>query len=217
MTEEEWLKCGDPPRMLEFLYRHVSDRKMRLFAVACCRRVWELMPNDDCKQGIVAAELAADGRYDMSLLDRLSNSIYSSTGSVDPSAADEFAAIAARCVSSRDDLTMTARATAAAVAVPTSGEGAERKNEERCQGLLLRDIFGNPFRPATVDPAWLTSTVVALAEGIYADRAFDRMPILADALQDAGCDCDDILTHCRDTTLTHVRGCWVIDLLTSRA
>ena len=81
---------------------------------------------------------------------------------------------------------------------------------------VLRDIFGNPFRPAALDSAWLTSTVVALAEGIYAEKAFDRMPILADALQDAGCDNDDILNHCRDTSAAHVRGCWVIDLLTGR-
>lgn len=89
--------------------------------------------------------------------------------------------------------------------------------EEARQVSFLRDIFGNPFRPLACEPAWRTSTVVALAEGIYADRAFDRMPILADALQDAGCDSDDILAHCRDTQLTHVRGCWVIDLLTGRA
>jgi hypothetical protein len=81
---------------------------------------------------------------------------------------------------------------------------------------ILRDIFGNPFRPVSLNAEWLTSTVVALAEGIYAERAFDRMPILADALQDAGCDNTDILSHCRDTSLTHVRGCWVIDLLTGR-
>jgi hypothetical protein len=81
---------------------------------------------------------------------------------------------------------------------------------------LVRDIFGNPFRPVALDPAWLTSTVVALAEGIYAERAFDRMPILADGLQDAGCDNPDVLNHCRDASATHVRGCWVIDLLTGR-
>ncbi|MBN9118244.1 MAG: hypothetical protein J0I06_03635 [Planctomycetes bacterium] len=77
-------------------------------------------------------------------------------------------------------------------------------------------MFGNPFRPAPADPEWLTPIVVSLADGIYDERAFDRMPILADALQDAGCTNDDILSHCRDTSLTHVRGCWVIDLLTGR-
>jgi hypothetical protein len=79
----------------------------------------------------------------------------------------------------------------------------------------VRDIFGNPFRPVAVDPSWLTETVVALAEGIYQERAFDRMPILADALEDAGCDDADVLNHCRQPG-EHVRGCWVVDLLTGR-
>jgi hypothetical protein len=63
------------------------------------------------------------------------------------------------------------------------------------------------------DPAWRTSTAVALAKHMYESRDFSPMPILADALQDAGCDCDDILTHCRDATASHVRGCWVVDLV----
>ncbi len=78
---------------------------------------------------------------------------------------------------------------------------------------LIRDIFGNPFRPVAFDPAWRTSDVLLLARGIYDERAFDRMPILADALQDAGCTNDDILNHCRDTAQVHVRGCWVVDLV----
>ena len=77
---------------------------------------------------------------------------------------------------------------------------------------IFRDIFGNPFRPITLNPSWLTSTVVSLANGIYTERAFDRMPILADAFQDAGCDNEDILNHCRQPA-EHVRGCWVIDLI----
>ncbi|MBA4192079.1 MAG: hypothetical protein C0467_29220 [Planctomycetaceae bacterium] len=81
---------------------------------------------------------------------------------------------------------------------------------------LLRELFGNPFRPVTVDPSWLTSTVNALAEGIYAYRAFDRMPILADALQDAACDNDEVLAHCRGPG-SHVRGCFVVDLLLGKA
>jgi hypothetical protein len=81
------------------------------------------------------------------------------------------------------------------------------------QSAFLREIFGNPFRPVECAPSWLTLDVVALAQGIYADRAFDRMPILADALQDAGCMNEDVLSHCRDAALTHARGCWVVDLL----
>jgi hypothetical protein len=83
------------------------------------------------------------------------------------------------------------------------------------QAQTVRDIFGNPFRPVAFDPSWRTSTVVALAEGVYADRAFDRLPILADAIEDAGCDHPDILAHCRGAG-PHVRGCWVVDLVLGR-
>jgi hypothetical protein len=66
--------------------------------------------------------------------------------------------------------------------------------------------------PITIDPRWQTSTVIDLARIIYDERAFDRMPILADALMDAGCDSEDILNHCRSDG-PHVRGCWVVDLI----
>ena len=81
---------------------------------------------------------------------------------------------------------------------------------------LLRDIFGNPFRPARFDPAWRTSTAVALASQMYESREFSAMPILADALQDAGCDNDDVLNHCRGLG-PHVRGCWVVDLMLGKS
>jgi hypothetical protein len=74
----------------------------------------------------------------------------------------------------------------------------------------LRDIFGNPFRPASLAPAWRTPAALKLAEAIYDERAFDRLPILADALEEAGCNDADILTHCRGGG-DHVRGCWVVD------
>lgn len=77
---------------------------------------------------------------------------------------------------------------------------------------LIKDILGDPFRPEPrFEPSWRTDTVVLLAHTMYAARDFSAMPILADALQDAGCNNDDILNHCRDTSLTHVRGCWVVD------
>ncbi|MFO0825657.1 MAG: hypothetical protein U0792_21475 [Gemmataceae bacterium] len=76
---------------------------------------------------------------------------------------------------------------------------------------LLRDIFGNPFRPVAFDPEWRSDTAVSLSKHIYEARDFAQMPILADALQDTGCSNADVLNHCRDTSLTHVRGCWVVD------
>jgi hypothetical protein len=78
------------------------------------------------------------------------------------------------------------------------------------QSTLLRDIFGNPFRPVTFNPHWLTATVQRLASLIYEERQFDKMPLLGDALEEAGCDNADVLQHCRAGG-EHVRGCWVVD------
>src|SRR5262249_19280789 len=89
------------------------------------------------------------------------------------------------------------------------------KGEVAQQVALYRDIFGNPFRAVTLDPSWLTATVLTLAAGIYADRPFDRLPILADALQDAGCGNADVLDHCRSNS-PHARGCWVVDLVLNK-
>jgi hypothetical protein len=91
--------------------------------------------------------------------------------------------------------------------------GAAVEQAELAQAEMIREIVGNPFRPVTFEPAWRTSTVLALAQGIYDERAFDRMPILADALQDAGCEHTDILNHCRDEKAGHIRGCWVVDMV----
>jgi hypothetical protein len=81
---------------------------------------------------------------------------------------------------------------------------------EQCE--LMRCLFPNPFRPVSFADSWLSETVVALASAIYAERAIDRLPILADALEEAGCDHPDILAHCRGTG-PHVRGCWVVGLV----
>jgi hypothetical protein len=82
--------------------------------------------------------------------------------------------------------------------------------EYKYQTKLLRDIFGNPFRPIALNPEWLTPTVKQLANQIYEQRAFERMPILADALEEAGCTVAEVLEHCRSGK-EHVRGCWVVD------
>jgi hypothetical protein len=88
-------------------------------------------------------------------------------------------------------------------------------SEAETLAKLVRDIFGNPFRPTIFSPAWRTDTAVSLACQMYEAREFSAMPILADALQDAGCDNDDILKHCRNPG-PHVRGCWVVDMVLGR-
>jgi hypothetical protein len=77
-------------------------------------------------------------------------------------------------------------------------------------------VLGNPFRRTSVDPRARTGTVVSLAHSIYEARAFDRLPILADALEEAGCTDAEILTHCRGPG-PHVRGCWVVDLILGKS
>ena len=82
---------------------------------------------------------------------------------------------------------------------------------------LFRDIMPNPFRPVTFNPAWRSSTAVSLAQAMYESRDFAAMPVLADALEEAGCDHPDVLAHCRNPAGVHVRGCWVVDLVLGKA
>jgi hypothetical protein len=89
---------------------------------------------------------------------------------------------------------------------------AARVDEEVRQAELLRDIFGNPFRPVAFDPRWRSADAVGLARGLYEERAFDRLPLLVDALMDAGCADEQVIGHCRGEG-PHVRGCWVVDLV----
>src|SRR5262245_7375188 len=96
---------------------------------------------------------------------------------------------------------------------PGFEQALERERGSQCGHF--REIIGNPFRPPAVDMDWLAwndGTVRKIAQAIYVERAFDRMPVLADALEDAGCDDADLLRHCREPG-EHVRGCWVVDLL----
>jgi hypothetical protein len=223
MTEREWLTCTDPTSMLAHLVAAASDRKLRLFAVACCRRIWEAMADERSQRAVVVAEQYADGLCDF----REVHEARDAAGAAVEKASGTRYAPPAHCgMSTLGPVAHTAAANCAyfaAVTVLPAGHDEEYWLDEayvgegEAQVALLRDIFGNPFRPVTVDPAWLTSTVVALAKSIYESRDFSAVPILADALQDAGCDNDAILTHCRDTALTHVRGCWVVDLLTGRS
>jgi hypothetical protein len=191
MTEAEWLAGADPMPMLVFLKGKASDRKLRLFAVASCRKAWSNFPNDACRRAVLVAEFFADGSADDSELQTARDGALQTAELL---SRQNFAG----CAWAR----VAAEAACAPVLVPQLQGSAP----------YLRDIFGNPFRPVTVDLAWLTSTVAALAHAMYESRDFSAMPILADALQDAGCDNEDVLIHCRGDG-PHVRGCWVVDML----
>jgi hypothetical protein len=198
MTEEEWLAATDPKPMLEFLKSKATDRRFRLFACACCRVRWLDME----RRSQIAVEVAE------AFADNAATDAERRLATVDAHRAKER--------SGRYDLAWAAASCSARVAY----QGLKRVVLPsgvafHLQKTLLFDIFGNPFHPITLNPSWLTPTVLTLATGIYNERAFDRMPILADALQDAGCDSEEILNHCRQPG-EHVRGCWAVDLLTGR-
>jgi hypothetical protein len=217
------MACGDIRTLLEYMTGRASSRKFRLFACACCRRIWHLL-GERCRYAVGVAEryadgLAADAEVEVARWDVNACCTETALTSGLP-AKYSWAYSAARLVlfdtpfwkpNAAEQWTFGAAWTAAEAAWRHDG-GDGPTDEARYQLALLRDVFENPYQPGWVDPAVLTPTVVSLAQAIYDDRAFDRLPILADALQVAGCDQPDILAHCRGPG-PHVRGCWAVDLL----
>jgi hypothetical protein len=210
MTEAEWLACTDPGLMLAFLRGKASDRKLRLFACACCRRHRSVLRGERNRRVLEAAEGFADGRVGRKDLEGVRRRWYTFDHPFPLTRTWQMALSYA---------TMThSTPWAAETAAHAAGASGRPDRERLVQADLLRDAFGNPFRPPAVEPSWLAwgdGTVPQLARGVYDDRAFDRLPILADALEDAGCHDADVLGHCRRPG-QHIRGCWVVDALTGR-
>jgi hypothetical protein len=277
MTEQEWLAGTDPQKMLECLRGRASDRKLRLFACACCRRIWNLLIDNRSRDAVEAAERYTDGELSTEIFALVRGTAHAAfldakwaewRAEADANFCDTpeyravnvelYAACAARAaVSVKADQCIRLRDAygPANVESQCSDEGSYHCHKwaaiAQCEAdrLLLRDardyatrrwpgaiedthatqpssilqdIFGNPFRPVALDPAWLTwhdATIPQLAQALYDDRDLPsghldphRLAVLADALEDAGCDDHDILAHCRGPG-PHVRGCWVIDTL----
>src|SRR5262245_16583388 len=228
MTEAEWLACEDPIDMLRFIKGHrtmrrqVKQRKQRLFSVACCRRIWSLIVSDEDRSCVEVAERFADNqatREELDAAEAKANAIWQED------AADD-ARFACLPLFWKDvDGLAVSTSTISAVFKQQQTEtnkrfdplGGRRRGacpeEEREQCGFIRDIFGNPFGKPKFNTKWRTDTALSLARQMYESRDFSAMPILADALQDAGCEDEQILTHCRDANQVHVRGCWVVDLV----
>jgi hypothetical protein len=218
MTEAEWLRSTDPQPMLDWIVGKSSERKLRLFAVACCRELRPDLLNNVCRNAIDVAERHADGLASRRERTRaIANTVNVARemgfGDEDaryfPGCADEAHAAFAvlHALGPRAKLP---HASTAARHIWSSGRQLLRIHCQR-----LRCIIGNPFHANPVDPSWITENVVSVAHAIYDGRAFERMRILADALEDAGCDNADMLSHLRNGG-EHARGCWVIDALTGR-
>ena len=206
MTEAEWVKCEEPVRMLNSLKGKASERKLRLFAVACCCRGRSVLRSKKTRAVLEALEAYADNLINRKTMEERRKAWYQRFDYPFPISGTWNAALA--------QATITHTKGWASEAAEHAATATGRPEKERAlQSHALKEILGNPFRPVSLDPSWLTSDVRLLARGIYDDRAFDRMPILADALQDAGCDNEDVLNHCRDPKQVHVRGCWVVDLI----
>jgi hypothetical protein len=241
MTEAEWLACTDPEPMLKFLKGKASDRKLRLFTCACCRRASNVL-DEHIQTAVELAERNVDEPTALSIwavaemeprlkdhrasqplvmelppwwdvvitmlsgqTEAVKRLVIRIDNSIQRRANDTHAALRA---APGDEIRAARAAWAVAVAAKTQ--------EQTLQCRLLRCIIGNPFCPIILDSAWLTwhdGLLVSMARLMYESRDFTDMPILADALEEAGCTDQEMLWHCRQQGAVHVRGCWVMDLI----
>jgi hypothetical protein len=236
MTEADWLTTDDLRAMLSHVRSGANltrskpgRRKMRLFACGCCRLIEELLPDARTRKALEIGEKYADGAVD-------DGHLQAAMLEANKTAAKEYAKAevkalapgmeAARAVWSACDkdgrqavefaLEYSVKAVQA-VRRKVAGKGQKGKEadaaaaeQRRRHCALLRDLFGNPFQSVKFSPHWRAANVVAVGNSIYKERAFDRLPILADALEEAGCSDAAVLEHCRGAG-PHWRGCWVID------
>jgi hypothetical protein len=214
--------------MLVFVRGKVSDRKLRLFAAACCRRIWPLLVDARSRNAVEAAERYAEGRVSREEWEIVRReAVAAFEAAITPDCRDANAPRTAGCAGARAAaLSLHADGWAAAAGAAWQASNAARRAPAAdfsvafteagfTQAELFRDVVGNPFHQVSLDPSWLTwndGTVPRIAQAIYNDRSFHRMPMLADALAEAGCMGGGILVHCREPR-DHVPGCWVLDLL----
>jgi hypothetical protein len=221
MTEAEWLACDEPEQMLDFLNGTVAERKLRLFATACCRRIWDLLIDKRSRIAVQKLEEYADDLANVRLRRdayNTANPAYIDLHSVEFNANASAACVVVAAAYPIVPPQLRVHGSVSRLlfgnldgnlcnALQVDGRGIRQM-----QATIVRELLGNPFRPVAFSPEWRTDTAVALAQQMYDSRDFGAMQILADALQDAGCDSDDILNHCRGPG-PHVRGCWVVDLV----
>ena len=235
MSEPEWLGCEDSTKMFEFLIARARSRRLplphrsfRLFACACCRRVWRLLGDERSRAAVEASERFADGLAKRSELDRADRAAATVVKALKDAGKGQKAAYPAAnmaMLASTDAIHDVAGGTAAeaedlaASMAPTpsaSARKAARLGESKWQCDLFRDLFGNPFRPASaVEQPWLAwndGAILKMAQSIYDDRAFDRLPHPRRRPRRRRLH---RRRHPRPLPRPgrHVRGCWVVDLL----
>jgi hypothetical protein len=226
MNEPEWLTSVNSNDLLLYLGRQqVPEKRLRLLAAAFCRSIWDLLTDERSRNAVLVAERAGEGLADRA---ELLAAWRSAWGAIrDDRCFGERAAARAASVGSPVFTAHAATEAARArgreqargvrcgrVEVKKQGTAAERHRQ--CD--LIRCLLGNPFRKVALDLAWLTwngGAAAAMARRIAEERRFADLPVLADALEDAGCADSDVLTHCRGPA-PHAHGCWVLDLLVGK-
>ncbi len=217
MTEAEWLASADPVAMLRQLRGRWSDRKERLFACACCRLIWHTIKPKASRQAVELAEAYVDGKAARGELlsakaeawKKVSTASSLSVGKSSQERFEESQALLAAAFTADPFAPNLPNVINAVLAVEPRGERI---------ASLIRDVFGNPFQKPRLERSclsWNERTVPKMAQSIYEDQAFAHLPILADALEDAGCTDSGMIEHCREEA-AHVRGCWVLDMLLRR-
>jgi hypothetical protein len=227
MNETAWWACADPQLMLEHLRGRASDRKLWLFACACCRSMWEQLQETDeriCRV-VEAVERHADGLDRPGAFEKLGQWACELRGQVldDPSLLASAWSVA---LATTDEVAWNAACFVAPYACEVAGyfdgyepqTSGQARAEALAQCELLRDVFGNPFRRAPVLIAWTEGHphIGQMARSFYLERNFADLPVLGDALEEAGCTDEDVLEHCRAGG-EHVRGCWLVDALLGKA
>ena len=205
MTEAEWSACGDCRDLLYLaesrLRKWVGPRSPRLLSCAGCRLAWGNSPPDPpSRAAIEIAERYCDGvstRKELAATLCAAMAAYRAAGDAPLRNLRRAVAKATRPTDPMGGMFET-------LTIISGGEYDSSKDE---LVEMIRDVFGpRLLRPIVADRAWFTPAA------IYEERAFDRLPILADALEGAGCTNADVLLHCRRPG-EHVRGCWVVDLV----
>jgi hypothetical protein len=233
MTKTEWLACTDPQKMLAFLRGRASDRKLRLFALACFRPYRYLLV-EEARDALAIAERFAERLASSHDRKQARRSMFHAGTRFDITTSDrhELAKAGVRWVLARRPYCAAFKAADCAREIgvlSNGGRHADSLEKTQCgwktadwtsgvreqvllQVNILHDLFDDLFRAVVFDPKWRTSDVLKKAQSIYDEHAFERLPVLADALASAGCDNDELLAHC-GSGKPHYRGCWVVDLI----
>ncbi len=218
MREADWSKSNDLEQMAALLKRRLSPRKWRLFVCACCRQVWAMLDDECARRGVEVAEAYADGGATVAMCHAVAEKVRAAMNANVP----RWTVYRAVCDALADEVGRTKAEEAARNVGLAAHQATGVMAVRQAQPSVFRDIAGNPFRPSPpLSPgvlAWNDRLIPRLAQAAYDDRLPDgtlvpyRLAIIGDALLDAGCDDEELLSHLRSAG-PHWRGCWGVDLL----